>query len=260
MQEEYNSLLESDTWIITKRPENHNVISSKWVFAIKQGPNGEIDRFKARLVARGFTQVEGVDYFETYSPVAKMSTIRIVLSLATAKGMVIKQLDVKTAFLNGPLDEEIFMEQPMGFECDENSVCKLKKSIYGYKQASRQWNLVLNEFLLKIGFKQIESDKCVYKRNSCLLVVYVNDMLLCSDDEQEINSAVESLGKEFAIKNLGEPQFCLGMRITRDLQKKRIFIDQEKYCGDILKRFGFEGLNPISTPMEVGLKLPLIEC
>ena len=116
MQEEYNSLIENDTWDIIQRPTELNVVSCKWVYGIKQSPTGEIDRFKARLVARGFTQVEGIDYLETYSPVAKMSTIRTILTIAAVRSMTIRQLDVKTAFLNGNLDETIFMEQPIGFE------------------------------------------------------------------------------------------------------------------------------------------------
>lgn len=158
MDEEYDSLLRNHTWELVKPPSDQKVIDNRWVFKLKQNPDGSIDRYKARLVVRGFTQEFGIDYQETFSPVVKFTSIRAILALAASKRMKLRQFDVKTAFLNGVLEENVFMSQPVGYDDGSGRVCKLNKSLYGLKQASRCWNKRFTEFISKFDFKTSESD------------------------------------------------------------------------------------------------------
>jgi hypothetical protein len=187
MQEEYDSLMANNTWTLEPLPASRKPISCKWVFKIKQGANGEVERYKARLVARGFTQTYEVDYNETFAPVAKFTSIRCILALATLEDMEIHQMDVKTAFLNGKLEEEIYMEQPQGFvrQGGEHLVCKLHKSLYGLKQSPRAWNQKLDVFLKSIEFMKSEADLSVYVAVGDVkffIVVYVDDLILVCND------------------------------------------------------------------------------
>ena len=153
MESEYSSLLKNDTWDLVPPPEEKNIVGSRWVFKVKHDENGSVNRFKPRLVAQGYSQVKGVDYDEVFSPVARNTSVRSLLALANAHDLEILQMDVKTAFLNGSLDCEIYMSQPEGFVDPDrpNHVCKLKKSIYGLKQSARCWNTTLDEYLKSAG-------------------------------------------------------------------------------------------------------------
>lgn len=165
IQAEYESLTKSQTWTVCELPEQRKAITNKWVFKLKRKADGQVDKYKARLVARGFTQKFGFDYTETYAPVAKLVTLKILLAIANRMDMHIHQMDVKSAFLNGELAEEIYMELPEGFT-QGNKVCKLNKAIYGLKQASRAWNMKFNNYMVKIGFKQCISDRCLYNQET----------------------------------------------------------------------------------------------
>eukprot|EP00253_Pinus_taeda_P027589 PITA_27589 len=183
MNEEYHSLLANDTWDLVPLPKGRKLVRCKWVYRTKYGPDGKVDKHKARLVAKGFSQVEGIDYTETFSPVAKMNSIRLVLSLAASLKWEVHQMDVKSAFLHGDLHEEIYMEQPIGFiQTDSSLVCRLKKSLYGLKQAPRAWYAKMDSFLLESGFSRCYSDNTVYTKtvgNSLIiLVLYVDDLIL----------------------------------------------------------------------------------
>eukprot|EP00253_Pinus_taeda_P027535 PITA_27535 len=183
MNEEYHSLLANDTWDLVPLPKGRKLVRCKWVYRTKYGPDGKVDKHKARLVAKGFSQVEGIDYNETFSPVAKMNSIRLVLSLAASLKWEVHQMDVKSAFLHGDLHEEIYMEQPIGFiQTDSSLVCRLKKSLYGLKQAPRAWYAKMDSFLLESGFSRCYSDNTVYTKkvgNSLIiLVLYVDDLIL----------------------------------------------------------------------------------
>jgi len=164
MQEEYNCLMVNNTWTLVPLPHGRKPVSCKWVFKIKQGVNGEVERYKARLVPRGFTQTYGVDYNETFAPVEKFTSIHCILALATLEDMEIHQMDMKTTFLNGELEEEIYMEQPQGFmhQGGEHLVCKLHKSLYGLKQPPRAWNQKLDTFFKSVEFMKSEADPSVY--------------------------------------------------------------------------------------------------
>ena len=181
---EVESILQNHTWELVDLPPGSKPIGCKWIFKRKLKADGSVDKYKARLVAKGYRQKEGLDYFDTYSPVSRITSIRMLIAIASLNNMEIHQMDVKTAFLNGELDEEIYMEQPEGFvvQGQENKVCKLVKSLYGLKQAPKQWHEKFDHTMLSHGFKINECDKCVYIKtyaNSCVFVcLYVDDMLI----------------------------------------------------------------------------------
>ncbi len=164
MQEKYDSLMANNTCTLVPLPIGRKLVSCKWVFKIKQGANGDVERYKARLVAKGFTQTYGVDYNKSFAPVVKFTSIHCIITLAASEDMEIHQMDVKIAFLNGELEEDIYMEQPQGFvhQGDEHIVCKLHKSLYGLKQSPRAWNQKLNTFFKSIKFMKSEADLSVY--------------------------------------------------------------------------------------------------
>ncbi|CAH2092873.1 unnamed protein product [Euphydryas editha] len=166
MQEEYRSLLENNVWQLVDRPNNVNIIKCKWVYKLKTDSVGNLIRYKARLVARGFTQRKGIDYSETFSPVVRHSTMRVLFCIANELDMEIEHVDVTTAFLHGNLEEQIFMEQPVGFETDKDKVCLLNKSIYGLRQSSRIWNCKVNSVLTSNGYLQSQCEPCVYLKKT----------------------------------------------------------------------------------------------
>lgn len=259
MQEEVDSLVKNETWILTKLPKGRSAITCKWIFKIKRAEDDHPPRYKARLVARGFSQKRGFDYEETYSPVARLDTLRVVLALANREGMTIHQMDVKTAFLNGTLSEEIYMQQPDGIGHEDGMVCRLKKSLYGLKQASRTWNERFHAYVEELGFKRSASDLCLYVRGSgksqVILVLYVDDVLVVSPSEEIVLEVKQALSKEFEMTDLGPVKSFLGMKIVRDADKKILRISQRSYLESLLVRFGMENCRPISTPMEHRLRL-----
>nr|GFA96241.1 zinc finger, CCHC-type [Tanacetum cinerariifolium] len=184
--------------------------------------DGSIDKYKARLVIQGFRQKEGINFFDTYAPVARISTIRLLLALAAIHDLVIHQMDVKTAFLNGDLDEEIYMKQPEGFVIPghESKVCKLKKSLYGLKQAPNQWHQKFDDVVLSNGFSLNQADKCVYSKfdasgKGVIICLYVDDMLIFGTDQDQVNKTKEFLSSKFDMKDMREAEVILGIRIKR---------------------------------------------
>lgn len=232
MDEEFESLVKNQTWKLVDAPAKQNVIDNRWVFKVKTSPSGVIERFKARLVIRGFTQRYGVDYEETFSPVVKFMSLRAILSIAAAENMELKQFDIKTAFLNGDLDEVIFMKQPIGYDNGSGKVCKLLKSLYGLKQASRCWNKKFTEFIKKFNFKQCEADPCVFvlfARNvKVILAIYVDDGLIASNNKSVFESIAVHLGKEFKVK-MGDAKCFLGLEIQQSLDGA-IHLSQREYA------------------------------
>lgn len=238
---------------IAELPPGRKAVESKWVLHIKRDRDGLITRFKARLVAKGFTQIPGQDFNYTFAPVARWESIRLLLALAAELDMTLRQVDVKTAFLNGPLDEEIYMRKPSilgpGF-------WRLLRGLYGLKQAGRQWYLELHARLEALLFKRTESDWSMYRRvtetGTSLLTTSVDDMLIASTNNVESNAVVASLASQFEITDNGEPTLHLGCAIERDRANRIIRIHQTSYCESILRDFGFDKANPVATPMEPG--------
>ena len=236
------ALEENHTWDIVVLPSHVKPIGCRYVFKTKLTSNGEIDKHKARLVAKGYTQQIGLDYTETFSPVAKLTLVKILLALAAKKNWHLEQLDVHNAFLNGDLEEDIYMTLPPGLSIQgENNTkyaCKLKKSLYGLKQASRQWNHTFTSFLTDIGFKQSKSEYSLFTRNHnnqvIFLLVYVDDIIIAGDDHTSIKKIKLLLQERFKIRDLGQLQYFLGLEIARN--SKGIHISQRKYTSEILDR------------------------
>ena len=261
---EYKSLIDNDTWDLVP-PPNGVIVGSKWVFKVKRDVSGELDRFKARLVAQGYSQSQGTDYDEVFAPVARYSAIRSLLALANAKDWEIHQLDVKSAYLNGTIDTDIYMIQPEGFvdSSRPDYVCKLKRSLYGLKQSARCWYNTLDEFLVSSGYCKSNADNCIYIKSVkkddgeisfVILSVYVDDLMPISNDIEMLKVEKACLCEKFEMVDQGEVHSILGMLIKRDRAAKTLFISQPSYSENTLKRLGMENCKPGSTPLEVGKK------
>lgn len=257
MQEEIKALEDNQTWDIVDLPVGAQAIGSKWVYKIKYKSNGEVDRFKARLVAKGYTQREGLDYHETFSPVAKMVTVRTIISLAASYGWDICQMDVSNAFLQGDLHEDVYMDLPLGFHRKgDHKVCKLQKSLYGLKQASRQWNIKFTDALLKEGYCQSAHDHSLFTRKHggdlVVLLVYVDDLLITGTSSTMIAEAKSTLHQHFKMKDLGKLRYFLGIEVMQS--KDGILLNQRKYALQLIADTGLSGAKPISTPVEFNHK------
>ncbi|KAL2228857.1 UNVERIFIED_CONTAM: Retrovirus-related Pol polyprotein from transposon TNT 1-94 [Sesamum indicum] len=225
MNEEIKALKENNTWVLVSKPKNASIVDCKWVFKIKEENN--VKRFKARLVAKGFTQKEGIDFTEIFSPVVKFTTVRILLALVAHFDWELKQMDVKTAFLHGNLDEQIYMSQPHGFvdKKNPNHVCLFKRSLYGLKQSPRQWNKKFDQFMHSLDFKNSAYDPCLYFKHEnnvpLFLVLYVDDMLIASPSLDMIKSLQHHLCKNFEMKDLGNAKKILAhFQLSKDLCPK----------------------------------------
>ncbi|KAK8914337.1 hypothetical protein KSP39_PZI023872 [Platanthera zijinensis] len=266
MEDEMVSLRKNQTWGLCKLPKGRKAIGSKWVFKQKVKADGTVEKYKARLVAKGFSQVEGVDYDEIFSPVAKLTSIRMVLSLAAVHDLEIEQMDVKTAFLHGDLEEEIYMRQPEGFEAKgkEDQVCRLKKSLYGLKQSPRMWYQKFDTYMLELGLERSNSDHCVYFQRKgehfTFLTLYVDDMLLVGNSVKMIQQLKKLLSAKFEMKDLGPASVILGMQITRERSKKKLWLGQQRYVEEVLKKFNMADCKPVGAPMPVGEKLSAEMC
>ncbi|CAI7891070.1 unnamed protein product [Closterium sp. NIES-54] len=256
LQEEYDSLMANDVYELVPMPPGAYLVGSHWVFKKKLGPNGEVERYKARLVTQGYTQKEGLHYNETFAPVAKSATLRTLLALAGALDLEVEQLDVKTAFLYGRLKEEVYMKQPPGFDDDSGRVCKLKRTIYGLKQSPRAWYTRIVEHLLSLGFVRSECDHALYVLNKdekkIVLLLYVDDLLLVSDSKTLVADMKTKLAAEFSMRDLGAVSHCLWMHIDRDRGNKTLALHQHKYLESVVDRFGMIEGQPTPTPMEAG--------
>ncbi|WVY97343.1 hypothetical protein V8G54_029494 [Vigna mungo] len=260
MKDEMKSLMSNQTWELVELPVGEKALHNKWVYRVKEDHDGS-KRYQARLVVKGFQQKEGVDYTEIFAPVVKLNTIRSVLSIVASEGLYLEQLDVKTTFLHGDLDEEIYMHQPEGFleERKRNMVCRLKKSLYGLKQAPRQWYKKFESFMHKEGFQKCNADHCCffkkYKSSYIILLLYVDDMLVAGLDMDEIRSLKQQLSKEFDMKDLGPAKRILGMQITRDKQKCILQLSQVEYINRVLQRFNMRDAKAVSTPLASHFRL-----
>ncbi|UYV68993.1 hypothetical protein LAZ67_6001951 [Cordylochernes scorpioides] len=265
MDDEFNSLMKNQTWTYVTLPSDRKAIACKWVYKIKQNADGSNKMFKARLVAKGYSQKPGLDYGETFSPVVKFDSIRTILSLCASLDMEMIQLDVKSAFLNGDLEEELYMEQPQGYENPDfpNHVCSLQKSIYGLKQSPRMWNKKFHEFLIKFDLKPSISDSCVYtmkcKQAYILLAIYVDDCLICSVNKQHLDDIVQYLNSNFEIKTFTANYF-LGLQIYRDRTTKMLFLHQASYIERTLEHYNLLDIKLQSVPSDPYSKLTKKMC
>ncbi|RVW30939.1 Retrovirus-related Pol polyprotein from transposon TNT 1-94 [Vitis vinifera] len=266
MKDEMSSMKCNDVWDLVELPNGVKTIGCKWVFKTKKDSLGNIERYKARLVAKGFTQKEGIDYTETFSPVSKKDSLRIILALVAHFDLELQQMDVKTAFLNGELEEEVCMKQPEGFPSSdgEQLVCKLKKSIYGLKQASRQWYLKFHNIISSFGFVENVMDQCIYLKVSgskvCFLVLYVDDILLATNDKGLLHEVKQFLSKNFDMKDMGEASYVIGIKIHRDRFKGILGLSQETYINKVLERFRMKNCSPSVSPIVKGDRFNLDQC
>jgi hypothetical protein len=258
---EMKALADNQTWELVERPTDRKLVSCKWVFKVKHNADGSVERYKARLVARGFTQTEGVDYTETYAPVVKMTSIRVLLSIVAIHDLELHQMDVKTAFLNGVLEEDIYMQQPEGFieTGKEQLVCKLKRTLYGLKQSPRVWYQTIDKFFAETGFKRVEGDYGLYviwnEDVKCIIALYVDDLLLACNSVLYMDKLKLALHNEYEMKDLGEAKFVLGIKIERDRPRRVIYLHQQQYIENVLERFNMNECKPVTTPMEVSVRL-----
>jgi len=242
MQDEIRALQSNGTWTLVPYCSSMNVVGSRWVYKIKRRADGSIDRYKARLVARGFTQQEGINYLETFSPVVKPATVRLVLTIVVSRGWFIHQLDVHNAFLNGILLEEVYMEQPPGFSHPTlpSHVCHLHKSIYGLKQAPRAWYTRLSDYLISLGFRASNADPSLFiysdGHDLIYLLVYVDDLLLTGNNSTLLRHLITLLNSEFKIRDLGFVHYFLGIEVTKTAMG--LMLSQHKYALDIIQRAG----------------------
>ena len=255
MDSEMKSLIENDTFSVVPLPKGKTVVGSRWVYSLKNDPAGNIV-YKARFVARGYSQVAGVDYSDSFSPTAKMTTIRLLMQFAAEYGLTVHQLDVKTAYLNAPIDCEVYLTQPEGYSQvgerhNETLVWKLKKSLYGLKQSGRNWNAVLDSFFKENGFTQSEVDACLYKKgeeNLTLIVVWVDDIVIAASTETLLNSTKDMLKHRFKMKDLGPISWFLGIQFKQT--PSGITMNQTFYLKGVLERFQMSDCKPRSTPCE----------
>lgn len=257
MNDEYNSLIKNNTWELVDLPKGSKAIGCKWVFKRKFHEN--CARLKARLVARGYSQREGIDFNLTFSPVVRYTSIRFLMAMAVKFGWKIDQMDVVTAFLHGDISETIYMHQPEVFDDGSGRVCKLNKSLYGLKQASRQWNVKLNCVLETAGFVRCKKDSCVYVRRNekslVVIAVYVDDLLLFYNNDKWKDELKSTLKQNFHMKDLGAATNVLGIRINYNREAGTLSLDQQSYIEDILRKFNMFHCDPVKLPSDPNQKL-----
>ena len=265
MDSEMASLDKAGTFTLVPLPAHRSAIGCKWVFKTKRGADGAVTKHKARLVAKGFLQRYGVDYDETYAPVARFPSIRVILALTAHHDWELHQMDVKSAYLNGDLEEDIYMAQPEGYAApgQEHLVCKLNKSLYGLKQAGRTWHTKIDVALKREQFVALDADQCVYMRRQdariTIIALYVDDLLIACSDVNSLAELKKRLTAQFDMEDLGEASFILGVDICRDRSRRTISIGQSAYVTSLLDRHGMSECKPISTPMEHGFKTAAIQ-
>jgi hypothetical protein len=254
MDSEMDSIGKAGTWTLVPPPAGRSAIGCKWVFRTKRGADGSVIKHKARLVAKGFLQRYGVDYEETYAPVARYPSIRAILALAAHHDWLLHQMDVRSAYLNGELEEDIYMEQPEGYVAvgQEQLVCKLSKALYGLKQAGRTWHTKIDIALKRQQFTALDADHCVYVRrqDACITIIalYVDDLLIACSHPAHLARVKQGLTAQFEMEDLGEASFLLGIDISRDRARRSISIGQSAYVTALLERHGMSDCKPCSTP------------
>ena len=262
MNTEMASLKENNVWDLVEPPVGQKIVGCKWVYKIKTVADGSVQRYKARLVAQGFTQKYGTDFDKTFCPVVRQESLRLLMALSVQHGLTLHQIDVTTTFLNGKLDKEVYMQQSNGYVCKgkEKYVCKLNKSIYGLKQSPRCWNLTLDTYLKKLKFfVQTASDPCIYYRKTggdiMYVGVYVDDIILAGKTVRQLEEIKRDLSQEFDIKDLGKLGYFLGMKVVQNEESQSIWIGQPAHAENLLRKHGMQDSKPTGTPTDVNSKL-----
>lgn len=259
MNQEFDALLTQNTWSLCPLPAGRHAVRNKWVYKLKQKSDGSIERYKARLVAKGFDKLSGLDYTETFSPVIKPATVRVVLAIAVHFNWSIRQLDISNAFLHGQLQEDVYMTQPQGFVHPDfpHHVCKLHKAIYGLKQAPCAWFNRLSDSLLDFGFTQslVDTSPFLFHQGAVhlFLLIYVDDILITGTHSTIIQSLLVKLRSDFALKDLGELSYFLGIQVHR--KATSLHLQQSKYILDLLNKARMVGAKPSRSPCPIGSKL-----
>ncbi|KAH7465285.1 Retrovirus-related Pol polyprotein from transposon TNT 1-94 [Fusarium oxysporum f. sp. matthiolae] len=259
MTAEMDSIKGNGVYTLAKLPPDRKALRGKWVFKLKRGANGEILRFKARYVVRGFEQQEGVDYNETFASVVKPMTYKAIFAIAAALDLELEQMDVKTAFLYGNIDEEIYVGQPEGFDDGTGRVWELRKALYGLKQSPRIWYQTLSLFLQEQGFQPLVSDMGVFVNGQTYIAVYVDDLLIAGPSKRDIEMIKRSLNQRFSMTDLGPCHFYLGMSITRNRRQRRLSLSQKGYIEKVLKEFGLWDSKPTATPVATAKLEPALD-
>jgi len=259
MHDELHQFTRNDVWTLVPHPAEQNIIGTKWIFKNKTDEHGIVIRNKARLVAQGYTQIEGVDFDETFAPVSRLESIRILLSISCHLGFKLYQMDVKSAFLNGVLQEEVYVEQPKGFQDPHypHHVYKLKKALYGFKQAPRAWYERLTTYLLAKGFTRGQADRTLFIRkkgtHKLIAQIYVDDISFGANLDSLGREFSEEMKKEFEMSMIGELNYFLGLQVKQTTEG--IFISQSKYAKDLVKFFNLDGKSHARTPTSTSVKI-----
>lgn len=260
IQEELKSLEDFNTFEVVDLPQGKKPVGCKYVFKTKFHPNGQIDKYKVRLVAQGFLQQEGVDYNEVFAPVVDSTSISLLLALSNQEDWELEQMDVVTAFLHGRLDEEVYMTIPPYMNIKGNSegkVLKMLGALYGLKQSSNVWNKMFNNFMINAGFQQLKMDTCIYTRgsgsNRIILGIHVDDQAIAGPNKQVINQFKKEMGQHFKMKDLGPQTHILGLEVKRDRKHKILTLSQAGYIKQVLDRYGMTDCNPTKFPFTPGL-------
>src|ERR1051325_5690794 len=253
MQQDFNALLAKNTWTLTSLPPHRKAIGCKWVFRVKENSDGSLNKYKARLVAKGFNQKYEFDYNETFSPVVKPATIKVLLTLALTYEWEVQQIDINNAFLNGALEEEVYMMQPLGFEnANKSLVCKLNRALYGLNQAPRSWYDKLHKTLFQFGFTASRCGHSLFLYNhqgiTLYVLVYVDDILITSTSSTLIHKLISNLHNIFALKKLGKPTYFLGLEVKYQANGSLI-LTQTKYIKDLLSKVHMEDAHGVAAPM-----------
>ncbi|KAK8954179.1 hypothetical protein KSP39_PZI002872 [Platanthera zijinensis] len=260
MEEEIEMVEKNDTWQLVQKPKDKHILNLKWVYKAKQNEEGEIVKYKARIVAKGYTQRQGIDFHETFAPVVRMESIRAFLAIAAQAKLGVHQLDVKSAFLNGRVEEEIYVHQPEGFEKEgeEEKVYKLNKALYGLKQTPRAWNQRIDSHLAGNGFSRSKNEPSLYTKrfdtnHFLILCLYVDDLIFIGSTSEIVKEFKQVMMSEFEMSDLGLMKFFLGFQINQN--PGRIFINQRKYIEQVIEKYGMKDCNPAPTPMTTRAKL-----
>jgi hypothetical protein len=261
MDEEFTALMKNKTWHLVPGHQASNVIDYKWVYKVKHKADGYVDRYKARMVAKGFKQWYGIDYEDTFSPIVKLATIRVVLSIAVSRNWCLRQLDVQNAFLHGVLEEDVYMKQPPGYvdSSHPHHVFKLDKALYGLKQVLRMWYSRLSTKLIHLGFwiSKADTSLFIYSKAGVViyLLVYVDNIVVTSSSSAAVTTLLDDLRSEFALKDLGELHYFLGVQAPK--VDGGLSLSQEKYASKILAKAGMQRCKPVKTPLVTSEKLTL---